>query len=118
MAAHAAQKVVESYHRAWTSGDVDKAMEYVDDRITCRAPGKQLIGKAAYRAFLASFAPRLVGLEDIATFVQGQRVALFSYPQTAIATDAPAAELFTVRDGKIRESLLIFDRLAFGPPPE
>ena len=108
--------VVQRYHRAWTSGDVDTAMTLVADDIVCRAPGGDLHGKEAYRSFLAGFAPRLTGIADIADFAEGDRVALFYYPQTQATSTAAAAECFTVRDGEIAESVLIFDRLSYGPP--
>ncbi|WP_286158845.1 nuclear transport factor 2 family protein [Arthrobacter sp. YC-RL1] len=104
------------YHRAWTSGNVDLAMSYVSDDITCRSPGADFQGKDAYRTFIAGFAPTLVGIGEIAEFVDGDRVALFYYPQTAATSTAPAAELFTITDGKIVENILIFDRLSYGPP--
>jgi ketosteroid isomerase-like protein len=110
-----AYEIVQDYHQAWTSGDVDRAMTWVAEDITCRAPGADLTGKDAYRGFIAGFAPALTGLADIAGFADGDRVALFYYPQTAATSTAPAAECFTVRDGKITESVLIFDRLSFGP---
>ena len=110
--------IVQDYHRAWTSGDVDRAMTWVADDITCRAPGADITGKDAYRDFIAGFAPALTGLADIATFADGDRVALFYYPQTAATSTAPAAECFTVREAKIVESVLIFDRLSFGPPAD
>jgi len=113
-----AYAIVQGYHRAWTSGDVDRAMTWVADDITCRAPGEDLSGKTAYREFIGGFAPTLTGLADIAGFSDGDRVALFYYPQTAATTTAPAAECFTVRDGKIVESVLVFDRLSFGPPAD
>lgn len=108
--------LVKDYHRAWTTGDVDAAMRLVDDDIVCRAPGIDLHGKEAYAQFLGGFAPRLTGIGDIAEFADGERVALFYYPRTATTATAPAAELFTVRDGRIVESVLIFDRLSYGPP--
>lgn len=111
-----AYELVHDYHRAWTSGDVDRAMTLVADDITCRAPGVDLSGKDAYREFIAGFAPALTGLSDIAGFADGDRVALFYYPQTAATGTAPAAECLTVRGGKIADSVLIFDRLSFGPP--
>jgi ketosteroid isomerase-like protein len=109
-------EIVKDYHQAWTSGDVDGAMAVVADDIVCRAPGRDLTGKEAYRGYIAGFAPSLTGLADIAGFADGDRVALFYYPQTAATRTAPAAECFTVRDGKIAESVLVFDRLSFGPP--
>ena len=118
MADNPACDIVQRYHRAWTSGDVERAMSHVSDHITCRAPGQDLTGKDAYRAFIAGFAPHLTGIGDIAEFADGDRVALFYYPQTAPMSTAPAAELFTVADGTITESVLIFDRLSFGPPQQ
>ena len=108
--------IVNRYHRAWTSGDIESAMKLVADDITCRAPGVDLTGKTQYREFIAGFAPALTGLVDIASFSDGNRVALFYYPQTAITGIAPAAECFTVEDGLITGSVLVFDRLSFAPP--
>lgn len=109
-------EIVQDYHRAWTGGDVDQAMTWVADDIVCRTPGEDLTGKAAYREYLAGFAPALTGLADIASFADGDRVALFYYPHTATTSTAPAAECFTVRDARIVESVLVFDRLSFAPP--
>ena len=113
-----AYDIVQNYHRAWTTGDVERAMTYVADDITCRAPGGDLEGKEVYREFIGAFVPMLTGIGDIAEFTDGERVALFYYPQTAATATTPAAEYFTVRDGRIAESVLIFDRLSYGPPEQ
>lgn len=118
MTAASAYEIVREYHRAWTGGDVDRAMTFIADDITCRAPGVDLVGKDSYREFIAGFAPALTGVPEIADFADGDRVGLFYYPQTVVTATAPAAECFTVRDGKIAESVLIFDRLSFGPPDD
>lgn len=118
MNSESAQDIVRRYHRAWTSGEVETAMELVSDGIACRAPGVDLDGKDAYREFIAGFAPMLTGITDIAEFAERDRVALFYYPETAATTTAPAAEFFTIRDGLISESVLIFDRLSYGPPSQ
>lgn len=114
----AALDIVRAYHRAWTSGNIDRAMAHVADDIVCRAPGGDITGKDAYRGFLAGFAPNLTGLSDVATFADEDHVALFYYPHTAVTSTAPAAEHFTVRDDRIVENLLVFDRLSFTPPNE
>lgn len=113
-----ARDIVLAYHQAWTSGDIDQAMTYVADDMVCRAPGEDLVGKDTYRCYLAGFAPRLTGLTDVASFAGGDRVALFYYPQTAATSTALAAECFTVRNGQIAESLLVFDRLSYAAPTE
>lgn len=113
-----ALETVLDYHRAWTSGDLDGAMARVADDVVCRAPGGDLVGKDAYRGFLADFVPNLTGLTDVASLADGDHVALFYYPHTAVTRTAPAAECFTVRGGEIMESVLVFDRLSFVPPDE
>lgn len=105
-----------NYHRAWTSGDLDTAMGLVDDGIVWRAPGEEINGKDAYRAYLGGFSQMMTGLTDIAAFGDEQHVVLFYCPHTAVTSTAPAAEHFTVRDGRIVESLLVFDRLSYAPP--
>lgn len=114
----AALETVLAYHRAWTSGDIDRAMAQVADDIVCRAPDGDITGKDAYRGYLADFAPNLTGLSDVATFADEDHVALFYYPHTAVTSTAPAAEHFTVRGDRIVENLLVFDRLSFAPPNE
>lgn len=107
---------VLAYHRSWTSGDVHQALTHVADDIVCHAPGEDLVGKDAYGRFLGGFAPNLTGVSEVVSFADGDRVALFYYPHTAVTTTAPAAEYFTVRDGVIAESVLVFDRPSYAPP--
>lgn len=104
------------YHRAWTSGDLDTAMGLVDDGIVCRAPGEEITGKDAYRAYLGGFSQMMTGLTDIAAFSDEEHVVLFYCPHTAVTSTAPAAGHFTARDQRIVESLLVFDRLSYAPP--
>ena len=42
-------------------------------------------------------------------------MVLFYYPHTAATSTAAAAEHFTIRDGQIVETQLVFDRLSFTP---
>jgi hypothetical protein len=49
--------------------------------------------------------------------VQGGEVILIYYPQTVQTQTTPAAEYFTVSEGLIQKSILIFDRRAYAPPP-
>ena len=105
-----------AYHRAWTSKDLDQAMTCVADDITCDAPGARIAGAEQYRGFLGQFMTQLTGVETIAAFGDDTTAMLFYYPHTARGSDAPTAECFTVADGKITRSVLVFDRLSFGPP--
>jgi hypothetical protein len=105
-----------AYHEAWTSGNLDQAMTYIADDITCDAPGARISGAQQYRDFLGRFMTRLTGVETVASFGDGTTAVLFYYPHTANVSDAPTAECFTVAEGKITSSVLVFDRLSFAPP--
>ncbi|MBA3675904.1 MAG: nuclear transport factor 2 family protein [Sphingosinicella sp.] len=107
--------IVLEYHRAWTSGHVDQAMTFISEDFECKAPSGPL-GKQAFREYLERFVPNLTGVADVARFVEGGHVALIYYPQTTVTNTTPATEYFTVRDGRIVESLLMFDRLSYAPP--
>jgi len=111
----AALETARAYHRAWTSGDLDGAIAHVADDIICQAPGGDITGKDAYRSFLGGFAANVTGLTDVAAFGDEEHVVLFYFPHTAATSTAAAAEHFTIRDGQIVESQLVFDRLSFTP---
>ena len=115
--AHSAVDVVEAYHHAWTSGDVDLALTYVSDSVVCSAPSPEITTKADWRAYLSGFAPMLTGAPELTRMTDGNRVALWYYPQTAMTDTALASELFTVDDGRITDIRLSFDRLSYAPPP-
>lgn len=105
-----------AYHQAWTSHNLDQAMTYIADDITCHAPGGTIFGAQPYRDFLGGFMTRLTGVEPLAAFGDDTTAVLFYYPHTANVSDAPTAECFTVTGGKITRSVLVFDRPSFAPP--
>ncbi len=108
--------LVESYHAAWTSGDIAGALALVDEDAEFEAPDDRVRSKADWERYLAGFAPRLTGAPVVARLVDGDRVALWYRPQTAATTTVLAAELFTVRAGRIVGIRLAFDRLGYLPP--
>jgi hypothetical protein len=105
-----------AYHQAWTSQNLDEAMTYIADDITCDAPGTRITGAQPYRDFLGQFMTRLISVETVAAFGDGTTAVLFYYPRTANVSDAPTAECFTVTGAKITRSVLVFDRPSFAPP--
>jgi len=113
-----ALSTVEAYHRAWTSGDVDRALTRVSDDVRCFAPDENVTTKGDWRAYLASFVPMLTGAPEHSRMTAGNRVALWYFPQTEVTTTTLASELFTVHDGQIVEIRLAFDRLGYVPPAQ
>ncbi len=110
-----ALSTVEAYHQAWTSGDVDRALAHVSDDVRCFAPDQNVTTKGDWREYLTGFVPMLTGAPEHARMTEGDRVALWYFPQTAATTTTLASELFTVRGGQIVEIRLAFDRLGYIP---
>lgn len=108
--------IVQAYHQAWTTGDVDQALTYVSDDVRCFAPGENVTTKGDWHDYLAGFVPMLTGAPEHARMTDGSRVALWYFPQTAATTTTLASELFTVQEGQIVEIRLAFDRLSYIPP--
>ena len=110
--------VVEAYHQAWTGGDVDRALTYVSKDVRCSAPDDKVSTKADWRAYLSAFVPMLTGAPEYARMTDGDRVALWYFPQTSVTKTTLASELFTVQAGQIVEIRLAFDRLSYAPPQQ
>jgi SnoaL-like domain len=111
-----AVSVVEAYHQAWTSGDVDRALTYLSNDVRCYAPDENVTTKSDWYAYLARFVPMLTGAPELTRMTDEERVALWYFPQTAATTTTLASELFTVHEGQIVEIRLAFDRLGYVPP--
>jgi ketosteroid isomerase-like protein len=107
--------VVDEYHAAWTSGDLDRAMALIADSAVCQAPDPDIATKADWHAYLSAFIPMLTGAPELTRMTDGDRVALWYFPQTTVTTTTLASELFTVRDGQIVDIRLAFDRLGYVP---
>jgi hypothetical protein len=106
-------QIALAYHRAWTSGDLDRAMQYVAEAIVCDAPAGRIEGAEAYRAFMAPFVKMLKGTKLLAAFGDDITAIVMYDTHTALVESAPGAEWVTVRNGKIIYSRFLFDRLPF-----
>jgi hypothetical protein len=102
-----------AYHRAWTSGDFNRAMTHVAEGVICFAPSGRHEGSEAFRAFMAPFANMLTRSELLAAYGDDSTAALVYDTDTVLVSGAPAAELITVVDGRIARLLIIFDSAPF-----
>jgi ketosteroid isomerase-like protein len=109
----AALETALAYHRAWTTGDFEQAMTYVADDIRCVAPAGRLEGAEAFRSFMAPFAQLLISAELLAAFGDATTAMVMYDTHSVAVSDAPAAELVRVVDGRIVELRIIFDRVPF-----
>lgn len=109
-------EVVSTYHAAWTGGDLDSAIDLLTDDVVVHAPGHELNGKDAYRAYLGGFMQIMTGHTPLASVDSDDQVVLVYFPHTPVTKSVPVAERFTLTDGKINEIYLVFDRQSYEPP--
>ncbi|MDQ2813129.1 MAG: nuclear transport factor 2 family protein [Actinomycetota bacterium] len=109
----AALQIALAYHQAWTSHDFEQAMTYVAQDIVCLTPAGRLEGAEAFRGFMGPFVQILTRSALIAAFGDDTTALLMYDADTAPVKDAPGAEAVTVKDGKISQMRIIFDRLPF-----
>ena len=102
-----------AYHEAWTSHDLDRAMNYIADDIVCDAPAGRLEGRGAYLSLMSPFVQILTGSTLIAAFCDDETAVVVYDTQTVPVASAPAAECVTVTNGKITHNRFIFDRVPF-----
>jgi ketosteroid isomerase-like protein len=102
-----------AYHRAWTGHDMDKAMGYIADDIVCDGPAGRVEGADAFRNFMGPFVEILTSSELVAAYGDDEKAVVVYDTSTVPVKDAPGAEVVTVRDGKIANMRIIFDRLPF-----
>ena len=108
-----ALQVALAYHRAWTSHDLEGAMQYIAEDIVCDAPAGRIQGAEAYRGFMGPFVQILTGSQMIAAFGDRETALVMYDTRTVPVERAPGAECVTVKDGKIIHSRFIFDRAPF-----
>jgi hypothetical protein len=109
----AALDAAVAYHRAWTGGDFERAMDYIADDIVCLAPAGRIEGIDAFRRFMGPFAGSLTGSSLVAAFGDDEQAVVVYETATMPVADAPGAECVTVKDGRITHMRIIFDRLPF-----
>ena len=109
----AALSTALAYYHAWTGKDLDRAMTYVAEDVVCENPIGRIEGLEAFRQFMTPFAEMLTGSDLIGAYGDADTAVLVYNPHTTLVADAPSAERFTVRDGRIVHDLLIFDRTPF-----
>lgn len=105
--------VALAYHRAWTSQNVEEALEYVATDIVCDAPSGPLHGLDQYRPFLANFAPLVTGYDLIAALGDAETAILVYDLHTRPVSSGLTCECFTVRGGRITRNRLIFDQTPY-----
>ncbi len=105
--------IARRYFEAWSGGDFDRAMSFVDPDITCHAPAGPVVGADAFLDFMGPFAGMVQSAGLVAAYGDEATALLVYDTSTPVVADAPGAEWHHVVDGRIREMRIIFDRLPF-----
>lgn len=76
-----ALSTVAAHPRASTSGDVDRALTCVSGDVRCPATSEDVTTEGGWRECLASFVSMLTGAAELTRMTDGNRVALWYFPQ-------------------------------------
>lgn len=116
MSTHPNDRAVDvalAYHRAWAAGDMDAAMEFVDDGIECLAPGGTIEGAAAFRGFMEPFSQMVLATQVEAAFGDDTQAVVVYDTRSRLVESGPGAAHVTVDAGRITHMRIVFDRLPF-----
>ena len=113
MAVQTPLDIVLAYTEAWANRDLAAAAGYLADDVVFDGPFARYDSAEPLLRGLERFAARIApGWKQIAALTRGEQVMLMY--EVFLPTGAPVrtAEVFTVRDGRIRSETLVFDSLA------
>jgi ketosteroid isomerase-like protein len=111
-----ATDVVRQYSDALAARDFSAARRLLADNLRFEGPIDQFSRADDYVKAISGLFAIVKGIEPQAIVADGENVAVFYVLQTAVA-NAPVAEWYTVREGKIVHLRAYFDARPFAPPP-
>lgn len=115
MANKTTAEVVRDWNRALEARDFDAARALLADDLRFDGPIDHFERAEDYVAAIKRLYGMVKGVRQLGKVAQGDQVALFTVLETAVA-DAPVAEWYTVRGGKITNLRAYFDARPFAPP--
>jgi ketosteroid isomerase-like protein len=104
------RQLIESYHDAWTTGDIARARSCLAEDLDFRGSIDTFTKADEFVAALAQFQRMLRGVTVLESFFSKAGAALLYDCDTASpAGIVRTAEFFAVQNGKISEIRLVFD---------
>jgi ketosteroid isomerase-like protein len=110
-----AVQVAEDFFVAWTGKDFNRARALLHDDLTFRGPIDSFDDADAYMQAIQGLSQIVTGAEKRKVFVDGDDVCIIYDLRTAPVPNAPTAEWYRVRDGRIASITLFFDARPFAP---
>jgi ketosteroid isomerase-like protein len=112
-----AADVVGRYNNALAARDFSAARSLLADNLRFEGPIDRFERADDYIAAITGLFQMAKGIEHQATIAEGDNVAVFYLLKTPVA-DAPVAEWYTVRNGKISQLRAYFDARPFANLPQ
>jgi len=109
-------EIFADFIKAFTSGDIDSALDMITDDFTFSGPILQAEGKEAFAEGAVMAATVATGITMHRQVEQGDNVVSmydFELGEPAMVGKVSMTEWNTIRDGKIASSRLFFDTAAF-----
>ncbi len=104
------RQLIETYHQAWTSGDIAKARGCLADDLDFQGSIQTFRKADDFAAALAQFQSMLRGVTLLESqFSESGAALLYDCDTVSPAGVIRTAEFFTVQDGKITKIKLVFD---------
>ena len=105
------QQIALDFLQHFCQGNIQELSKLLDEDFSFRGPFIELNSKEDYIASLTEDPPKDFGIEILTSFEEENEVGLF-YTFSKPNVSTPMAQYFKFNDGKISESLLIFDARA------
>jgi len=102
-------EVARTYHRAWTSRNVDSARELLDPELETDLPLNHYAGREDFAAALAGFGAIVNRAELLAEFENGDEALLLYDLEVNGVGSLRIAEQFTVANGQITRIRMVND---------
>jgi ketosteroid isomerase-like protein len=104
------RQLIETYHDAWTTGDITRARGCLADDLDFRGSIDTFSKADEFVAALTQFQHMLRGVTVLKSFFnEAGAVLLYDCDTASPAGVIRTAEFFAVRNGKITEIRLVFD---------
>ena len=110
-----AGRTAEEFFAAWTGGDFERARGLLADDVTFEGPFDTFHDADAYMQALRGLAGALTGTEVRRVFSDGDEACVLYELHTGPVPDAPVAEWYRVREGRIAAIRAYFDARPFAP---
>ena len=110
-----AARVAEAFFDAWTSKDFTRARGLVHDDLSFEGPIDSFSDADSYLRSVQGLSQIITGIDRRKVFVDGDDVCVIYDLETGPVPNAPTAEWYRVKDGKIAEIRVYFDARPFAP---